>query len=203
MRNLEHLNQARTTTKRWTRAALITAPIMAFAMLLAAPAANADGYRGHNSGYYELNHNRGYNRGYNRYNSRRHQRRYHARNRYDRRGYRYSRRDRSDNRGAYLIGGLVVGSLITHAITNNRNDRNHDRHYDRHYDSRQDRHTSRTYDRSKSYTTYSTGGSARDAGEAPVSRRLFRDAQGNCFERQTGPDNQELLIDLPAEECSW
>lgn len=192
MRNTEHLNQARKATKRWTRAALITAPIMAIAMLLAAPAANADGYRGgHNSGYYD----RGYNRGYNRYNSRRYQRRYNARHRYDRRGYRYSRRGRNDNRGAYLIGGLVVGSLITHAITSNRNDR--------HYDSQQDRHTSRTYDPNKSYSTYSTGGSASDAGEAPVSRRLFRDAQGNCFERQTGPDNQELLIDLPAEECRW
>jgi hypothetical protein len=176
MSHIKHLNQARSATQRWARAALVTAPLLAFAMLTAAPAANADGYRsGHHSGY----NNRGYNRGYNRHHNRRYQRGY--------RGYRHSSHRRSDHHGAYLIGGLVVGSLITHAIINNQSD------------YRQERHTSQAYDRNKSYSTYSTGRNS----EAPVSRRLFRDAQGNCFERQTGPDNQELLIDLPAEECRW
>lgn len=191
MSHLKYLNQTHSVTKRWARAVLVTAPLLAFALLTAAPAANADGYRsGHHSGYNNRGYNRGYDRGYNRHHNRRHQRR--ARG-YDR-GYRHSRHNRynrSDRRGAYLLGGLVVGSLITHAIVNSRRDH------------QQERHTSHSYDRNRSYSTYSAGRDTGRNNEAPVSRRLFRDAQGNCFERQTGPDNQELLIDLPAEECRW
>ena len=204
MRNIEHIQQkqqAPSAVKRWARAALITAPIMAFAMLIVAPAANADGYRnGHHAGHHNRGYNRGYNRSYNRHHNRRHYRRHGFRHHgYNHRGYRYGRHSRHDNRGAYLIGGLVVGSLITHAITNNRN------HYRDEYrnDHRLERRSSNSYDRNKSYSTYATGPSARGTNEAPVSRRLFRDAQGNCFERQIGSDNQELLIDLPAEECRW
>lgn len=197
MSNLSNQIQAPSAIRSWARAALITAPLMAFALMIAAPAANADGYRG---GHYD----RGFDRSYDRRHQRRSHRRNHRQNQaryYSRyspryRGYnrynRYNRYSRNDRRGAYLIGGLVVGSLITHAITNNRNN------------YRDERHTTRVYDRSNSYSTYNSSG--RDASrerEAPVSRRLFRDAQGNCFERQTGPDNQELLIDLPAEECRW
>ena len=177
MRNPKQQPTGQHSLRHWARAALVTAPLMAFALLSAAPAAQADGYR--NGHHYD----RGFDRSF------RHNRRGYRdyRRGYNRHGYRYNRYRRSDRRGAYLLGGLVVGSLITHAIHNNRNDH------------RVERRTERYYDPSKSYSATR----ASSDSQAPISRRLFRDAQGNCFERRTGPDNQELLIDLPAEECRW
>lgn len=181
----KNIPKARFAAQRWVRAALVTAPLMALALLTVAPAAQADGYR--NGHHYD----RGYSRGYDRHN-RRYHRGYRGYNRHNfrhsyRQGFRHGRYRRSDRNGAYLLGGLVVGSLITHAIHNNRDDR------------RYEQRTERYYDPNKSYSATR----AAQTTDAPVSRHLFRDAQGNCFERQTGPDNQELLIDLPAEECRW
>lgn len=97
---------------------------------------------------------------------------------YDR-GYRhgYRRGYRRNNDAAYLAGGLVLGSLLTHAYHSHRD------HYARDAHVVRERPVVR---RSES-----------------VSRRLFRDRFGNCFERGTARDGSELLIELDESQCRW
>ena len=95
-------------------------------------------------------------------------------NRHYNRGYRH-RRHRSNDRGAYLIGGLAIGAIVTHAIHNSANRRvERDRVY------RNDHQNTRR-----------------------ISRRLFRDRDGNCFERTHNQQGDELLIELDRAECAW
>ena len=39
--------------------------------------------------------------------------------------------------------------------------------------------------------------------QATVSRRLLRDINGNCFERNVDSAGTELRVQLPASECAW
>lgn len=39
--------------------------------------------------------------------------------------------------------------------------------------------------------------------QAPISRRLLRDINGNCFERKIDAAGSELRIQLPAGDCAW
>lgn len=78
----------------------------------------------------------------------------------------------------YFIGGLAVGSLLTHA-------------YRRPY-----------YD---AYPRYRTSTVYREAAPSRVvpGRRFYRDIDGNCFERLVDDSGDELLTELPAADCDW
>ena len=131
--------------------------------LLSAPQAHAGGkYRHYDHGYHY-----GYDR-------------YHYDRRSHRRHYRHKRYHRKNRDGAYLLGGLALGALITHAW------HQPNRHHNRHHSDQYDHHTrTRVVHR-----------------DAPVSRRLFRDRNGNCFER-IRQGGEELLVELSASECRW
>lgn len=122
-------------------------------ILLAATPAYAGG-RGHQDhGYYG---DHGYHHGYRRDRGHYRQRRHHNRE------------------GAYLLGGLVIGTVIGQALTPRPS-----------YDY--PRETSRRYpDR-----------------EPVVTRRLYRDLDGNCFERNIDGRGRETLLALPPYECEW
>lgn len=101
-------------------------------------------------------------------------------------GYRhgYGHRRHHDHSGAYLAGGLIVGSLLTHA-------------WHRSYEPR--------YYEPRVYT------SSRVIVERParvvrrtttVSRHLFRDRDGNCFEKRYRA-GEELMTELDPRECDW
>ena len=78
----------------------------------------------------------------------------------------------------YFIGGLALGSLLTHAY--------HRPYYD-------------AYPRYRTSTVY------RETVPSRVvpGRRFYRDIDGNCFERLVGDTGDELLKELPAADCDW
>lgn len=110
------------------------------------------GYHGHSYKHYR-HHDRHYNRHY-------------------RHGYRHRRHHR--DRVAYLAGGLVLGSIITHAL--------HRPH---------EPVVSRRVYRDRVYV---------DSGS---TRRLLRDVDGNCYEREYNRRGDEILIALPDSACAW
>ena len=137
---------------------VISIAILASSVMLAStysPYAQA-GYK-HNyrhGGYYDYHHYRPY-----------------------RRGYRHHRH--RSNRGAYLVGGIALGALISHAY--------HAPRY-RHHDGYVVREVRRE--------------PAVVRREGRITRSLFRDRDGNCYERRRD-NGDELLIELPASECAW
>ncbi len=95
------------------------------------------------------------------------------------RGHRHGRHH--SRRGAYLAGGLILGSLLTHAY--------HRSHYPRTepYVVRE-----RRVIRSTPHVV-----------ERRTTKRLFRDRDGNCFERTFNRNGDELLVELDPAECAW
>ena len=77
-----------------------------------------------------------------------------------------------------MVGGLVLGSLLTNAYH-----RSHEP-----YVARESRvvHTA-----------------AHTTAQAPVSRRLFKDRNGDCFERNYNSVGDEVLVELHPNECAW
>ncbi len=157
---------------------------IALSMLFAsAPASAGDrghGYRsGHGDfrsavrhGYRDNYRHRGYRNDYRHHNS-----------------YYRSHRRHSNNDAAYLIGGLVLGSVITHAVTNR---------YDspRRYNTYSNREVVYV-NQPQTVRTYST------SAPAVQGRRLYRDLDGNCFERLNDAAGNELLQELPEGACEW
>lgn len=78
----------------------------------------------------------------------------------------------------YFIGGLALGSLLTHA-------------YHRPYYG--------------PYPGYRTTTVYRETVASRVipGRRFYRDIDGNCFERLVDESGDELLKELPAADCDW
>lgn len=167
------------------RILLSASVIIALVLSQAASADNRSHRRGYNS--YGYNSTIYSNRGYSpsRVNP------YHYRNR-DRRGEsyfnfsygnRYDRRYRRSNSGSF-IGGLVLGSLFSYP---------------------------RTYERTIYRTvpvvdTYKTvTGNVKVYSSAPVAsgRRLLRDLEGNCFERNIDEEGNEIRVQLDASECDF
>ncbi|MFK7912875.1 MAG: hypothetical protein AB8B93_03085 [Pseudomonadales bacterium] len=151
-----------------------TLALLGWAALTAMPAQAGGRYSdGARHGGYHYDGGRGYrhNRRQRYRDARRHSYRYNNR-------YHYRQRSRS-NRGAYLAGGILLGSVITHALTRPR----HERHGDSYHETRVIRETA-------------------NQSSAPT-RRLFRDRDGNCFERATDQQGNEVLIGLPDSECAW
>jgi hypothetical protein len=90
-------------------------------------------------------------------------------------GYRYGY-GHSGHGAGYLIGGLVLGSMLTHA-------------YER---------------RHQPYIVHESSVVQIPAEtQRRVSRRLFRDRNGNCFERNFNSAGDELLVELDPSECAW
>ena len=90
-------------------------------------------------------------------------------------GYRYGY-GHSGHGAGYLIGGLVLGSMLTHA-------------YER-------RHQPYLVQESRVVQIPAET-------QRRVSRRLFRDRNGNCFERNFNSAGDELLVELDPSECAW
>lgn len=109
---------------------------------------------------------------------------YHPYRYHNRRGYRYRHgryhRHRHSNRGAYLAGGIALGALLSHAYHTPR------------YRSTHDGYVVREVVRDRPVVVR----------QGSITRRLFRDRDGNCFERQL-QGGEELLIELPASDCNW
>jgi len=97
-------------------------------------------------------------------------------------GHHYRHGHHHSDGGAYLAGGLILGSLITHAVYNNRAYR-----YDEPYVVER-----RVVRRPATVPT-----------DRSVSRRLFRDRNGNCFERVYTPAGDEVMQELDPQQCAW
>jgi len=188
---------------------IVIAATIAFLFTISSPAANAagydDGYTNYNAHYsgrhykrHRYGHNykkrRHYNRSYynNRYyNGRKYDRRHHrSYNRYGKRyrhgyGHRsyYGHKYRNRNT-AYLVGGLALGAILNETL----------RHNDGyHHDDTVVVRDTRVVHRSPSSDRHSS---------APVRRSLFRDRNGNCFER-TSEGGAEVSTEIDPENCAW
>jgi len=89
--------------------------------------------------------------------------------------YAYPQHKNNDNHTewpAYVVGGLVLGALLSNAFPGSR---------------------PTSYYGSQQSSPPPTG----------QGRRLFRDANGNCYERQLDGAGNELSTELPPSACSW
>lgn len=120
------------------------------------------------------------------YNYGSHHYNYHWDSRYKYNRYKHHRRyhrhrNHHHNTGAYILGGLAIGAIISHAL--------HDREY--RVTERRDR-----YYRNNRVVRRSV------PADVPITRSLFKDRHGNCYERKID-GAEELLIELPADACDW
>jgi len=110
-------------------------------------------------------------------------------------GYPYYQHKNNNNHSdwpAYLAGGLIIGALVTHA-------------YDQSHPSTSYYSSASTssYSSPPSTTSYSSPASTSYSGGSAQGRRLLRDINGNCYERQTDSAGNEMRTELPASECNW
>lgn len=84
----------------------------------------------------------------------------------------YGHHDHDNNSDwpAYLIGGAILGSVLTNVYHNSQE---------------------------QQYAP------ANQVVVAPQGRHLLRDLNGNCFERTTDANGNELRTELPASQCNW
>ena len=119
----------------------------------------------------------------------------HGGHHYKQGGHRYKHRSghNSDN-GAYLAGGLILGSILTHSYNNS--------HY-----SRPSYHTSyrTTYSEPvvKRRVIYSTRVIEPPSEPINKGRQFYKDLAGNCFEIFHSTQGDELKKELPQEDCHW
>jgi hypothetical protein len=106
------------------------------------------------------------------------------------RGHGYPSRHHSfyrhhSNRGAYLVGGILLGSVLTHAL------------FPRpapevvYIERRPLRSPRVVYEESTTVV------------RRPAGRQLVRDLGGNCFEQRFDRNGTELRSQIPATECDW
>ncbi len=105
-----------------------------------------------------------------------------SRNHYDRR----HRRNRN-NEGLALIDGVLIGSLVTHAIHESR---------------REPRISRQPVYRESVYESGPVVRSTRIVRGAE-GRRLFRDRNGDCFERTSSAYREEVLVEIDRGACAW
>ena len=162
---------------------------MACALVALALPAQA-GHRDWNHHYREGHWNRGYDYGnrWGHHPQRNHG--YYYNDRWSRHHYDRGHRRNRNNEGLALIGGVLLGSLVTHAIHESRDP----------YPSRRPVYRE---------TVYESGPVVRStriisrAEPAVSGRRLFRDRNGDCFERTTSAYGEEVLVELDREACAW
>ena len=87
----------------------------------------------------------------------------------------------SSDAGAYLAGGLILGSLIGHAYSR------HNRPYYEPYYGR----------------TVVVDAPVVTRSSPRISRRLLRDRDGNCFEKNYNDRGDEIMVELDPSECAW
>lgn len=155
------------------------------------PAQAGDHHRGYRDWGRHDNHYSHYDRGYAGHGYGRHRDRYRGYDNYYRGhggGHHYRSHGRNNNRDVlYLAGGLILGSALTHAYHNS---------YSEPRVVRQPVYREVVYDSSPIVR------STRVIREAE-GRRLFRDRNGDCFERTTSANGEELLVELDPSSCSW
>ncbi len=101
-------------------------------------------------------------------------------------GYpRYRYRNHRYDAGSF-VGGLVLGSLLSPGYSH--------RHYDSVTYTRPVTRTRRVIVRQAPATA---------ASSAATGRRLLRDLEGNCYERITDEDGNEVRIQLEATACAF
>jgi hypothetical protein len=100
-------------------------------------------------------------------------------------GHHYS--GHSSHEGAYLAGGLILGSLIGNAYY-----RNQQPYYEPYYQPYYGRRATVVVD-----APVVTRSSSR------ISRRLLRDRDGNCFEKHYNDNGDEIMAELDPSECAW
>jgi len=125
---------------------------MLFLALAASVPAQAGGYRGHYYGH-------GYGHG----------------------GYYYRGHHghHGGDDGAYLVGGLILGSLITHAVMSRP----------------------APYYEERAVVVQQAPVVVQAAPQS--GRHLLRDRNGNCFEKNYNNRGDEVLVELDPAECSW
>jgi len=82
-----------------------------------------------------------------------------------------------DDEVAYLLGGLLLGGLVTHAYYNSQ--------------PRAVAAPPAQYAPAPAYTSY------------PQGRRLVRDAGGNCYESYFDAAGAEIRVPISPSECNW
>ncbi len=85
------------------------------------------------------------------------------------------------HRGEYLLGGIVIGSLIANSV-----------HKARHHQPYVQR---RVYQPTRTIHT--------ERHTETIERRLLRDGSGACFELFTAADGSEVREPIARRECSW
>ena len=141
---------------------------------------------GYKSGaYYDRHYHKGY-LGHNGYRGAGHFRAHRHHHRY--RGYR-----RSNDDVAWLLGGLVIGSVITNAYHHHSS-----YHRDRSYGARY--HRDYPPEREVIYRTRTT---TRSVNSVLPGRHFYRDLEGNCYQITTNSEGEELREARPAKECDW
>ena len=89
------------------------------------------------------------------------------------------------NRGAYLVGGILLGSVLTHAFSPRPSP-------EVVYIERRPYRSPRIV-----YEEPTT------VVRRPAGRRLVRDLNGNCYEQRFDRNGTELRTQLPATACDW
>lgn len=97
----------------------------------------------------------------------------------------HGHRSHHNHNGAYLIGGLVLGSVLASAYH-----RGQDRDYYEPY------LVTRTV-----YRTVPSRVVVREVFVAPAGQSLFQDRHGNCFERNYNRNGDEVLYELDPADC--
>ena len=100
-------------------------------------------------------------------------------------------RSHHNHNGAYLVGGLILGSVLTSAY-HRANDRDYYEPYP----------VTRTVYRTVPSRVVSHE-VIREVNVPPAGRTLFRDRHGNCFERNYNDDGDEVLYELDPSDCDW
>ena len=165
----------------------IMIPLITIICLACSATALASGYRykGYSGGYGHGGH--GYGHSYGKSYGKHYGHSY--RGYYGHRGYRrhgYGHSSHHSDEGAYLLGGLLIGAVLT--------DSYHRAQYKRAYPP----------ERQVIYRTRIVESRAEPTAEiAAPGRHLFRDIEGNCFEIRRNDAGDELRSALPAEECDW
>lgn len=159
----------------------ILAVLLVAGSITALPAHAGDRGRGHNDWNRHHDYSR-FDRGYGKHGGYRN----HRYNNYRGRGHHHSHGRHHGSEALYLASGLIVGSALTHAY--------HSSYAPRTY--RQPVYREVVYESSP--IVRSTQVIRQSEG-----RRLFRDRNGDCFERTTSDYGEELLVELDRSACAW
>lgn len=105
-------------------------------------------------------------------------------------GSRHSRRH--DHDAGYFVGGLVLGSLLSAP-----------RYYERPVERVVYRSAPVVTQREVVVVRNSVNNTSASNNQIASGRRLLRDLEGNCFERNVDEEGNEIRVQLEAQECNF